>query len=217
MENDLPKEHKGLLMKNTLIPAALALLMMSPVAFAQETATETETATEETTQAPATDEEFPVAEETTEPQIGDGYLRDKFEAWEVRCIKGEVKEEEVCRLYNLLPDADGNPVAQIDMQALPKGGKAVAGVDIATPLGSLLTAQVVMKIDAGKAKRYPYTWCDQLGCYARFGMTAGEIAAMKKGAKATVVIASVAAADKPLNLELSLKGFTAAWTAIEPK
>ena len=198
-------------MKNTLIPAVIAMLMMSPVAFAQETTTE------ETTQAPATTEVFPVAEEVTEPQIGDGYLREKHAAWEVRCIKAEDVEAEECRLFNLLDDPDGNAIAQIDMQALPKGGKAVAGIDIATPLGSLLTAQVIVKIDAGKAKRYPYTWCDQLGCYARFGMTGAEIAAMKKGAKAAVVISSVAAPDKPPNLELSLAGFTAAWAAIEPK
>ncbi len=206
-------------MKNTLIPAVIAMLMMSPIAFAQETTTQetTETTTEETTQAPATTEEFPVAQEVTEPQIGDGYLREKHAAWEVRCIKGEVVEEEECRLFNLLDDPDGNSIAQIDMQALPKGGKAVAGIDIATPLGSLLTAQVIVKIDAGKAKRYPYTWCDQLGCYARFGMTGAEIAAMKKGAKAAVIITSVASPDKPLNLELSLAGFTAAWGAIEPK
>ena len=199
-------------MKNTLIPAVIALLMMSPVAFAQETTSE-----EATTEAPAKNEEFPVAEELAEPQVGDGYLREKQEAWEVRCIKAEEGETEECRLFNLIADKDGNAVAQLDMQALPKGGKAVAGVDIATPLGSLLTAQVIVKIDAGKAKRYPYTWCDQLGCYARFGMTSAEIAAMKKGAKAVVIISSVAAPDEPLNLELSLKGFTAAWAAIEPK
>ena len=70
----------------------------------------------------------------------------------MRCIKGEVVEEEECRLFNLLADTDGNSIAQIDMQALPKGGKAVAGIDIATPLGTLLTAQLIVKIDAGKAK-----------------------------------------------------------------
>lgn len=206
-------------MKNTLIPAVIAMLMMSPVAFAQETTTEEATAESPATtqEAPATTEEFPVAEELTEPQIGDGYLREKHEAWEVRCIKGEVVEKEECRLFNLLDDPDGNSIAQIDMQALPKGGKAVAGINLATPLGSLLTAQVIVKIDAGKAKRYPYTWCDQLGCYARFGMTGAEIAAMKKGAKAAVIISSVASPDNPLNLELSLAGFTAAWGAIEPK
>lgn len=205
-------------MKNTLIPAAVALLMMSPVAFAQETTTETETET--TTTGSSTGTEFKTAEEleqATEPAIGEGYLREKQGEWEVRCIKGEVVEDEECRLFNLLSDQDGNPIAQLDMQALPKGGKAVAGVDIATPLGSLLTAQVVMKVDAGKAKRYPYTWCDQQGCYARFGMTQGEIDAMKRGAKANVVILSVAAPDQPLSLDLSLSGFTAAWNAIAPK
>lgn len=204
-------------MKNTLIPTAIALLLMSPVAFAQETTTETET---ETTSQTSTDTEFKTAEElaaSTEPAIGEGYLREKQEEWEIRCIKAEDPAEEECRLFNLLADSDGNPIAQIDMQALPKGGKAVAGIDIATPLGSLLTAQVVMKIDAGKAKRYPYTWCDTNGCYARFGMTQAEIDAMKRGAKANVIIVSVAAPDQPLNLDLSLAGFTAAWTAIAPK
>ena len=199
-------------MKNTLIPAVLALMLMSPVAFAQETTTETET----TTEAP----EFKTAEEleeTQEPQIGEGYLREKQEAWEVRCIKAPEGETEECRLFNILPDAEGNNIAQIDMQALPKGGKAVAGVDIATPLGSMLTSQVVLKIDAGKAKRYPYTWCDRQGCYARFGMTQGEIDAMKRGAKATVIVVSVAAPDQPLNLDLSLAGFTAAWNTIAPE
>jgi invasion protein IalB len=205
-------------MKNTLIPAAVALLLISTGAFAQETTAETEveTPTETTTET----SEFKTADElaeSTEPQIGEGYLREKKEAWEVRCIKAEEGVTEECRLFNLLSDSEGNPIAQLDMQALPKGGKAVAGVDIATPLGSLLTAQVVMKIDAGKAKRYPYTWCDTQGCYARFGMTAAEILAMKKGQKAIVTIASVTAPDKPLTLDLSLAGFTAAWTAIEPQ
>ncbi len=219
MKEQLSKENIGLLMKNTLIPAAIALLMMSPVAFAQETTTETETTTEAETET-STGTEFKTAEElaeSAEPALGEGYLREKQGEWEVRCIKGEVVEEEECRLFNLLSDTDGNPIAQLDMQALPKGGKAVAGVDIATPLGSLLTAQVVMKIDAGKAKRYPYTWCDQQGCYARFGMTQAEIDAMKRGAKANVLIVSVAAPDQPLNLDLSLSGFTAAWNAIAPK
>jgi invasion protein IalB len=206
-------------MKNLLIPFVVGMFAVLPGAQAQETKTETPTATTETatTEKPAIDQEFPVAEETTEPKEGDGYLKATHGKWEVRCVKAAETVEEDCRLFNLLPDSEGNNVAQFDMQALPKGGKAVAGVDVATPLGSLLPAQVMLKIDAGKAVKYPYTWCDQLGCYARFGMTSAEISSMKKGAKATITIVSVAAPDEPLNLDLSLVGFTAAWTAIEPK
>ena len=200
-------------MKHKLIPAIIAFLVVSPVTFAQETATVEETETSNST-------EFKTAEElvqASKPAIGEGYLREKYGEWELRCIKAEVMKEEECRVFNFLVDQDGNTIAQLDMQFLSTGGKAVAGVDIATPLGSLLTAQVVLKIDAGKAKRYPYTWCDQQGCYARFGMTQEEIEAMKRGAKANVIISSVAAPDQPLSLDLSLSGFTAVWNAITTK
>ena len=200
-------------MKHKLIPAIIAFLVVSPVTFAQETATVEETETSNST-------EFKTAEElvqASKPAIGEGYLREKYGEWELRCIKAEVMKDEECRVFNFLVDQDGNTIAQLDMQFLATGGKAVAGVDIATPLGSLLTAQVVLKIDAGKAKRYPYTWCDQQGCYARFGMTQEEIEAMKRGAKANVIISSVAAPDQPLSMDLSLSGFTAVWNAIAPQ
>ena len=206
-------ENIGLLMKHKLIPAIIAFLVVSPVTFAQETATVEETETSNST-------EFKTAEElvqASKPAIGEGYLREKYGEWELRCIKAEVMKDEECRVFNFLFDQDGNTIAQLDMQFLSTGGKAVAGVDIATPLGSLLTAQVVLKIDAGKAKRYPYTWCDQQGCYARFGMTQEEIEAMKRGAKANVIISSVAAPDQPLSMDLSLSGFTAVWNAIAPQ
>ena len=198
-------ENIGLLMKHKLIPAIIAFLVVSPVTFAQETATVEETETSNST-------EFKTAEElvqASKPAIGEGYLREKYGEWELRCIKAEVMKDEECRVFNFLVDQDGNTIAQLDMQFLSTSGKAVAGVDIATPLGSLLTAQVVLKIDAGKAKRYPYTWCDQQGCYARFGMTQEEIEAMKRGAKANVTILSVAAPDQPLSMDRSLSGFTA--------
>ena len=200
-------------MKHKLIPAIIAFLVVSPVTFAQETATVEETETSNST-------EFKTAEELVQASklaIGEGYLREQYGEWELRCIKAEVMKEEECRVFNFLVDQDGNTIAQLDMQFLSTGGKAVAGVDIATPLGSLLTAQVVLKIDAGKAKRYPYTWCDQQGCYARFGMTQEEIDAMKRGAKANVTILSVAAPDQPLSMDLSLSGFTAVWNAITPQ
>jgi invasion protein IalB len=206
-------ENIGLLMKHKLIPAIIAFLVVSPVTFAQETATVEETET-------SNSKEFKTAEElvqSSKPAIGEGYLREKYGEWELRCIKAEVMKDEECRVFNFLFDQDGNTIAQLDMQFLSTGGKAVAGVDIATPLGSLLTAQVVLKIDAGKAKRYPYTWCDQQGCYARFGMTQEEIEAMKRGAKANVIISSVAAPDQPLSMDLSLSGFTAVWNAIAPQ
>ena len=199
-------------MKNPLIPFVATLALMAGPVFAQETTSDTSTETASEEAQPS--EKFLVAEDLNEPQIGQGYLNATHEKWEVRCIKAEEGVKEECRLFNLLSDKEGNAIAQIDMQSLPKGNKAVAGIEIATPLGSMLTAQIQLKIDAGKSKRYPYLWCDSQGCYGRFGMTAGEIASMKKGAKAVVTIVSVGAPDEPILMELSLKGFTAAWNQI---
>lgn len=185
----------------------------------QTTATDTETQTAtEGSETNTIDEEFPVANETDgEPQAGQGYMKAQHAEWEVRCIKAAEGEDEICRLYNLLKDDEGASVAEFNLSALPSGGKAAAGVDIATPLGSLLTKQVLLKVDQGKTNRYPYTWCDQLACYARFGLTMEQIDAMKRGANTEITVWSVAAPETPIKLNMSLSGFTAAWNEVAPK
>ncbi|MBC6443124.1 MAG: invasion associated locus B family protein [Rhodobacteraceae bacterium] len=160
------------------------------------------------------DEQFPVS---GEPQSGEDYLREQHEAWEVRCIRGEEGEQEICQLYVLIYDSDGASVAEFFLTALPPGGKAAAGVDVATPLGTLLTKQVLLKIDSGKTNRYPFTWCNQLACYARFGLTSTQVDAMKRGSTAQITVFSIQAPEEPIQLSLSLNGFTAAWNAVAPK
>ena len=221
------------LMKHALIFATLAALCaFAPMSLAQETTTEEavteesvtdETATEEAVTETAEqaepettqlDDEFPVAEDSDEPKEGQLYVREAHGSWEVRCVKAAGDEPEACRLYQLLQDQNGASVAEIDFQKLPEGGKAVAGVDFASPLGTLLTEQVVMRIDSGKAKKYQFGWCDQYGCFSRFGLTGEELANLKKGANAHITIVSVALPEEPINLTVSLTGFTAAWNAL---
>jgi invasion protein IalB len=201
-------------MKRTMYFLFLILgLNLGSVAFSQETATQDTPPTSDT--SGANDSTFPVAE-TAEPVEGESYIREVMSDWEVRCIKGPDPEKENCRLYQLLKDADGNSVAEINLVDLPKGGQAAAGVTFVTPIGTLLTAQVAFRVDAGPAKRYPYSWCDRSGCFARFGLTSKEVTNLQKGAQASIVIVSVGAPDKPINLTLSLTGFTAAWKAVAP-
>lgn len=203
-------------MKNILTPVLLSLVLgLGSGAFAQESSEQAEpqeTSPQTETITEAVDGEFPVAND--DPQPGDEYTRETHGDWAVNCIKVQEGEEDVCQIYQLLSDEDGNSVAEFRLVALPKGGQAVAGATVTTPLGTLLTAKIAMRVDAGKVKRYDYSWCTQVGCFARFGLTNGEIAGMRKGAKATVTIAAVTAPDSPLPLELSLTGFTAAWNAI---
>ena len=101
--------------------------------------------------------------------------------------------EDPCQMYQLLRDADGNATAEITMFPLPPGEQAVAGATILTPLETLLTAQLVMQVDGGAAKRYPFTFCTAIGCIARVGFTAAEVDAFRGGAEATWQLVPVAA------------------------
>lgn len=195
----------------------IALLATPLTALAQDTA------------APATDPTVDSQEDVggaTAPQLGElsmgetetdpnapgtPYLNEMVEDWAMECIRMPEGEEEPCQLFQSLKDENDNLVSNVRIFKLPEGQRAVGGALIAVPLETLLTAQLTIRVDQGQAKRYPFAVCDPLGCYARIGFTAEDIAAFKRGVKATVSITPFVAPDQPINLDMSLKGFTAAF------
>jgi invasion protein IalB len=134
--------------------------------------------------------------------------------WEVRCVDTG-NGSESCQMYQLLKEASGNNVAEITVVNLPAGGDAVAGATLATPLGTLLTAAVTFSVDGSKARRYPFNWCDEFGCYARIGFLAAEVDQLRRGNAARVEIVPVVAPDTKVDIAISLKGFTAAFDAVQ--
>ena len=155
-----------------------------------------------------------MGEEVTEgDQIGDTYLAGEFGDWQMTCVTSGL-EADPCQLYQLMEDDQGNSVAEISLFALPPGQEAAAGATIVTPLETLLTAQITMRIDSGQAKRYPFTFCASIGCVARIGLTEAEVTAMKRGARATLVIVPALAPDQQVPVTLSLTGFTAGYDAV---
>lgn len=183
--------------------------------------------TAQTTDAPAADTKAAAADSATGENLamgqevgasngpGSTYTQASFEAWEQRCVRSETGSDP-CQLYLLLKDKDGNSVAEFTIFNLPKGGEgpAVAGANFIAPLETLLTAGMTLQIDSAKPKAYPFTFCTQIGCVARIGFTAEEIAAMKSGANAMIVIVPFVAPNEKVELALSLKGFTAGFDAV---
>ncbi|MCU0817436.1 MAG: invasion associated locus B family protein [Cypionkella sp.] len=153
----------------------------------------------------------------TEAQPADGpgstYVEQTFEAWEQRCVRAE-DGNDPCQLYQLLRDAEGNAVAEFSMFNLPAGGQAAAGATVIVPLETLLTENLLLAVDGGTAKVYPFTFCAPIGCIARIGFTAEEVAQFRAGAKATLTIVPVVAPDQKVSLDLSLAGFTAGFEAV---
>ena len=149
----------------------------------------------------------------TEAEVGNTYLAASFDKWEQRCVK-TADGADPCQLYQLLLDKDGNSVAEISLFDLPPGGEAAGGATFMAPLETLLTANLRITVDAGKTRIYPFAFCTKLGCVARLGFTTEELAAFKKGIKGVLTIVPAAAPDKSVDLDLTLKGFTAGFEAV---
>lgn len=195
-----------------LLAALLALGLTTMPLAAQEAAPTDEAAAgaENGAEAPAATPGFSPGQEVSEgPQPGQDYVAATHGDWEVRCVH-TADGFDPCRIYQLLLDGQENPVAEFAMVALDEAG-AAAGATIVTPLETLLTAQLTLQVDAGTARRYPFSWCSREGCVARAGLTSEELTAFKKGAKATVTIVPVIAPDQQVSLAASLTGFTAAF------
>lgn len=202
---------------------ALSVGLVWP-ALAQETTTQAPAAPAPATQVPAT----PAPAATTEAPIAgtelstgqpvdtaanQPYVKSTIGDWDLRCIKTQ-DGSDPCELYQLLKDDKGNSVAEITMIALPDGQQAAAGATIVVPLETLLPQQLTLAIDGKNGKHYPFTFCAAVGCFARIGIVTAEIDAMKSGKIATVSVVPVAAPDKVVSVNISLKGFTDAFTAV---
>ncbi|CUH77316.1 invasion associated locus B family protein [Tropicibacter naphthalenivorans] len=144
------------------------------------------------------------------PQAPRTYVKEKFGDWNLQCL--EVADaDDVCQMYQLLKDATGNPVAEASIFKLANGGQAVAGGTFVVPLETLLSQKLTITVDGGAARRYDYSFCAPVGCYARVGFVAEDIARFKAGAKAKVTIVPALAPDQKVEVEMSLTGFTAAY------
>lgn len=150
------------------------------------------------------------------PQPGETYVDETFEDWQLRCINNP-EGDDPCQLYQLMAGADGNPVAEISMFLLPEGAEADAGATIITPLETQLTEQVTIVIDSDPAKRYPFQFCTQVGCFARIGLTGDDLAAMRRGIEGRLRIVPAAARDQQIVVGLSLNGFTAGFNALRER
>ncbi len=143
------------------------------------------------------------------------YIREEHGDWEIRCLEAPEGQEDPCQMYQRLADQQGNPTADVNIFDLPDGNEIVAGATILTPLQTLLTAQVTLSIDGGEPRRYPFSFCDTAGCYARMGFTAEDVATLKRGSTATLVVVPALAPDQQAEMTMSLSGFTAGLGAVE--
>ena len=175
-----------------IVLPALAILLVGPLAAQTADAPAEDAQTEQPAPLPG----GPLA--IGEPVegvagLGDPYVGAEFTDWVLRCVRTDTGNDP-CQLYQLLSDQNGNSVAEISVFPLPQGEEAEAGVTIITPLETLLTEQIVMRVDEGQPKRYPFTFCAAVGCVSRIGLLPDEVNSFRRGTMAQVRIVPAAAA-----------------------
>ncbi|MGX9350459.1 invasion associated locus B family protein [Shimia sp. W99] len=147
------------------------------------------------------------AEDITVEQIGD---------WSLQCAKSG-PEPRPCRMYQLLKDNAGNAVAEVTLYKLKTpAGEAIGGGTFVVPLETLLTGQLTVAVDGENAKRYPYAFCNPVGCFARIGLTQEDVDAFKSGSVAKIAIVPAAAPAQVVTVNMSLNGFTKTYDSANP-
>ena len=159
----------------------------------------------------ATTEALPVG---TTP-VGETYVAETHGDWEIRCIRAEEGQPEPCQLYQLLRDQNGGAVAEFNVFDVPDEGQVVAGATIVTPLDTLLTPGIRLRVDEGPWAEYPFAFCQQVGCFSRLGLTAADLESMRRGSVATVGLVPLPAPDQVVQVSASLSGFTAGFAALQ--
>lgn len=150
------------------------------------------------------------AEADAEPAVGSYYVKSTQQDWTLRCIKAD-QGQDPCELYQLMKDSDGNSVAELTLIPLTNGNVA-AGATLVAPLETDLIEGLGFAVDGAKPHGYPFSFCAPVGCVSRMGFTAAELAGLKRGNKATVTLLPFGGdPKKPVQLSLSLSGFTAAY------
>jgi len=200
----------------------LAAMSLSSTALAQETTAPAEEAPAAEAEAPEATTESDAAQAEAEGGIAEEldmgqsvqedptYVKEEHGDWQLKCFRSEA-EEDPCQMFQLLREETGNPVAEFSIFRLPGGNQATAGATVIVPLGTLLSEELKISVDGGRAKSYSYRFCNLVGCYAQIGLTQEDIDAFKRGVEATLVIVPAQAPDQQVNIKASLKGFTAAF------
>ena len=138
--------------------------------------------------------------------------------WQIICSPEVEGQPQQCEMYQLLEDSNNAPIAEISIAALPLGAEFSAGATVTTPLETFLPTGMGFAIGNSEQMRVEgFRVCTVVGCVVRMGLSAEEIDQMKAGSSATIRIAPFVAINQPVDINVSLSGFTAAYDDLQTR
>lgn len=130
------------------------------------------------------------------------------EAWQVRCVKPEGEEKEVCEVFQRLSMKDtGQRLMELAILKSRTDKGMHQGV-VVLPLGIKVMSGVQMQIDDGEAYRFNISHCEANGCIAFLDVDKKLLSEMKKGKSLNLVV--VAANGQAIKVVMTLDGLAKA-------
>ncbi len=206
------------------VPGAEATTEAAETPAAETPAAEAPAAEAPAAEAPAT--EAPAAEAPpepraevvpVEPRANDQpreIVKESHGDWDIVCLPDGTS----CVMAQKGNDAEGREILEVRIRKLTPQTKGkvtiVAAIQIAVPIGVMLKPGLALQIDSAKPLPAAYQNCNSNACMVREAVDENMINSMKKGAKAVFTI--IAPPNVKLPIDVSLKGFTAAYNSLKP-
>ncbi|WP_161141727.1 invasion associated locus B family protein, partial [Propylenella binzhouense] len=132
--------------------------------------------------------------------------------WMKLCSQHPETKQQVCVITRERRAATGQLLAAVSLREVQDKKILVTAV----PPGMLLRPGLQIQIDGGKTQKGQYTICFPNLCFAENEVNADYVSSLKRGKQ--LVITSLNQQAKPVNFDISLAGFTAAYDgpAVDP-
>ena len=139
----------------------------------------------------------------------------EFDDWIRTCVV-QPNGSQQCQIRQVILNDNAEPLATVNLFKVVDDDRFVGGAEVIVPHGVSLGDGVELQTDDSLPRRYQFTTCIQLGCYARIGVTSTEIERMKSGIQMTIVFyANVGGlSDQQVKISASLIGFTSAFNSL---
>jgi invasion protein IalB len=147
--------------------------------------------------------EAAAAPEATPPNNG---IVESFGDWELLC-----PSEDTCRISQRLV-AEGGGDTVFLLTALRSGADGPFVGIVSVPLRGYLAPGIELRVDAREPFQLLYETCDPAGCHAGFPLEGRVLNDFRAGAKARFRVWT--AKDNPVDIDVSLIGFTRAFNAL---
>ena len=145
----------------------------------------------------------------------------RFDDWELVCRNAEAEAAGDdaapvgdCRISQRLAVADSGQTVFL-LTGLPGDATGTYVAIVSVPLRGYLAPGIELQVDSRDPVRILYETCDPSGCHAGFPLEGEILQAFRAGLTARFRIWT--ARDEPVDLDISLIGFTAAFEALRER